>query len=110
MTERSTNRSTDRTAMLRRGTRELLEQRGMAADPAPLAPPPQAGGARAARTGPHHGDEPFGHGDEPSGHGGEPFGHGGHRTPAGVGPAGGSAPHPDLPGHRHRGAERHSAH
>ncbi|WP_282206145.1 hypothetical protein [Kitasatospora fiedleri] len=98
-----TERSTDRTAMLRRGTRELLEQRGMAADPAPLAPQPQAGGALATRTGPHHGDEPFGHGDEP-------FGHGGHRMPTGVGPADGPALHSSLPGHRHRGAERHSAH
>ncbi|BAJ29342.1 hypothetical protein KSE_35360 [Kitasatospora setae KM-6054] len=81
---------------LRQGTQELLEHRGMAADPAALAPRTHTDNAFAARTGPYYGDAVFSHG--------------GRRMPATAGPADGPAAHTDLPGHRHRGAERHSAH
>ncbi|RKE19852.1 hypothetical protein [Streptomyces sp. TLI_171] len=91
-----TKRSTDRTSMLRLGAEELLESRTMAADPAPLAPEPHADNGLAARTGPYFGDAVFSHG--------------GRRTAETAGPADGPATHTELPGHRHRGAERHSAH
>jgi hypothetical protein len=90
-----TKRSTDRMTVLR-GTEEVLAHRGMAADPAGFAPPPPPGTAPATRTGPHYGDAVFSHG--------------GRRMPDAAGPADGPATHTDLPGHRHRGAERHSAH
>ncbi|MFI1519444.1 hypothetical protein [Kitasatospora cineracea] len=99
-----TKRSTDRMTVLR-GTQEVLAHRGMAADPAGVSPPPPPGTAPAppppgtapaTRTGPHYGDAVFSHG--------------GRRMPAAAGPADGPATHTDLPGHRHRGAERHSAH
>ncbi|GLW53928.1 hypothetical protein [Kitasatospora phosalacinea] len=93
-----TERSTDRTAMLRRGTEELLAERGMMAEPVALAPqlPTGTGTAPDTRSGPHHGDAVFSHG--------------GRRTPETAGPTAGPATHTELPGHRHRGAERHSAH
>ncbi len=90
-----TKRPTDRMTVLR-STQEVLEHRGMAADPAGVAPPPPPGTAPATRTGPHYGDALFSHG--------------GRRMPDAAGPADGPATHTDLPGHRHRGAERHSAH
>ncbi|GLW70070.1 hypothetical protein Kpho02_23690 [Kitasatospora phosalacinea] len=91
-----TERSTDRTAMLRRGTEELLAERGMVT--APVARAPQLGTDTdlGTRTGPHYGDAVFSHG--------------GRRAPEAAGPAAGPATHTELPGHRHRGAERHSAH
>ncbi|MFE1317697.1 hypothetical protein [Kitasatospora phosalacinea] len=97
-----TERSTDRTAMLRRGTEELLAERGMMAEPVALAPQlptgaaPGTGTALGTRSGPHHGDAVFSHG--------------GRRAPETAGPTAGPAAHTELPGHRHRGAERHSAH
>ncbi|MFJ1752890.1 hypothetical protein [Kitasatospora sp. NPDC088134] len=87
---------TDRTAMFRRGAQELLDSRAMETDPAGLAPPPQHGGMEETRGGPHFGDAAFSHG--------------GRRAPTASGPADGPAVHTELPGHRHRGAERHSAH
>ncbi|QKW20247.1 hypothetical protein HUT16_15285 [Kitasatospora sp. NA04385] len=91
-----TERSTDRTAMLRRGGEELLAERGMVADPVALAPQLHTGAAPETRGGPHYVDAVFSHG--------------GRRMPPAAGPAEGPAAHTDLPGHRHRGAERHSAH
>ncbi|WP_033213611.1 hypothetical protein [Kitasatospora phosalacinea] len=91
-----TERSTDRTAMLLRGGEELLAERGMAADPTAVPPRLHGGAALETRGGPHYADEVFSHG--------------GRRAPAAAGPAEGPATHADLPGHRHRGAERHSAH
>ncbi|AUY51043.1 hypothetical protein [Streptomyces sp. CB01881] len=81
------------TAKLRRGTQELLERRGMAMNPGPMPPrlrtnAPPAGGAAA---------------------GGVTFRHGGRDADVA---AMHSAPamHAELKGHRHRGAEKHSAH
>jgi len=91
-----TERSTDRTAMLRRSGEELLAERGMAAEPVALAPQPHPETAPETRGGPHYVDAVFSHG--------------GRRTPGTAGPTAGPATHTDLPGHRHRGAERHSAH
>ncbi|MFB7944531.1 hypothetical protein ACFC6L_06375 [Kitasatospora phosalacinea] len=91
-----TERSTDRTAVLRRGTEELLAERGMMAEPVALAPQPRTDTAPGTRTGPHYGDAVFSHG--------------GRRMPEAAGPTAGPATHTELPGHRHRGAERHSAH
>ncbi|MEV4562069.1 hypothetical protein AB0K51_34555 [Kitasatospora sp. NPDC049285] len=91
-----TKRSTDKMTRLRKGTQEVLENRTMAADPMPLAPQRHTDTALAAGTGRYFGDAVFSHG--------------GRRTPAMAGPADGPAAHTELPGHRHRGAERHSAH
>ncbi|MGW4806294.1 hypothetical protein [Kitasatospora sp. NPDC004272] len=91
-----TERSTDRTAVLRRSGEELLAERGMAAEPVALAPQMHGAAAPESRSGPHYVDAVYSHG--------------GRRMPETAGPSGGPAAHPDLPGHRHRGAERHSAH
>jgi hypothetical protein len=89
--------STDKMTRLRRGTQELLERRGMTTNPAPLAPQLHTDGPAAAGRRSYFGDEAFGHG--------------GRRTAAAAaGPLDGVAHHVELPGHRHRGAERHSAH
>ncbi|MFG2824103.1 hypothetical protein ACGFX4_32315 [Kitasatospora sp. NPDC048365] len=91
-----TKRSTGKMTKLRKGTQELLERRAMAADPSPLAPQLHTDSATAARTGPYFGDAMFSHG--------------GRRVDVPAGPLGGPAGHTELPGHRHRGAEKHSAH
>jgi len=91
-----TKRSTGKMTKLRKGTQELLERRGMAASPSPLAPQLHTDGPAAARSGPYFGDALFSHG--------------GRRAMAATGPLGGPAGHVELPGHRHRGAEKHSAH
>ncbi|MFI9328299.1 hypothetical protein ACIGZJ_12235 [Kitasatospora sp. NPDC052868] len=89
-----TRRTPSSTNKLRRGTQELLERRGMATSPGPLAPQlrtnaPPAGGGMSL--------------------GGDAFRHGGRDVGAA---AMHSAPamHAELKGHRHRGAEKHSAH
>ncbi|WP_405012650.1 hypothetical protein [Kitasatospora sp. NBC_01539] len=82
---------------LRRGTQDILERRGMAGTPGPLAPQLHTDGPAAARSTPYFGDEAFGHG-------------GRRRTDGAAGPMNGAAHHVELPGHRHRGAEKHSAH
>ncbi|KDN84500.1 hypothetical protein [Kitasatospora cheerisanensis] len=91
-----TERSTGRTTRLRNGSQEVLQSRTMEADPAPLAPQLHTDTAHAAQSGGYPGDVAFSHG--------------GRREPAMAGPADGAAAHTELPGHRHRGAERHSAH
>ncbi|MFJ8433496.1 hypothetical protein ACIQ9P_19565 [Kitasatospora sp. NPDC094019] len=76
---------------LRRGTQELLARRGMATMPITLPPRPAAatrataGAASAA------------------------FRHGGRDSATAV-PHSAPAHHAELKGHRHRGAEKHSAH
>ncbi|MFE6744866.1 hypothetical protein ACFVGM_03355 [Kitasatospora purpeofusca] len=76
---------------LRRGTQELLERRGMAT--MPIALPPRPGGtARAA-----------------AGSTSAAFRHGGRDSATAV-PHSAPAQHAELKGHRHRGAEKHSAH
>ncbi|WP_406091686.1 hypothetical protein [Kitasatospora purpeofusca] len=76
---------------LRRGTQELLERRGMATTPIMLPPRP-AGTARAA-----------------TGSASAAFRHGGRDSATTV-PHSAPAHHAELKGHRHRGAEKHSAH
>ncbi|WP_030272845.1 hypothetical protein [Streptomyces sp. NRRL B-24484] len=88
--------TTGKMTKLRRGTQELLERRGMASNPGPLAPQLHTDTASAARSGPYFGDAMFSHG--------------GRRTSTTAGPMAGVAHHVELPGHRHRGAEKHSAH
>jgi len=90
-----TKRSMGKMTKLQRGTQDLLERRGMAADPGPLAPQLHTDGPRAGQSGPYFGDALFSHG--------------GRRSAAPT-PAAGPAHHAELPGHRHRGAEKHSAH
>ncbi|KQV18795.1 MULTISPECIES: hypothetical protein [unclassified Kitasatospora] len=90
-----TKRSTGKMTKLRRGTQELLQRRGMVADPGPQ-PPMMAGHAMGADSGPRLGDAAFSHG--------------GRRSFAAPAMQGGPAHHAELPGHRHRGAEKHSAH
>ncbi|GAA2138752.1 hypothetical protein GCM10009760_20320 [Kitasatospora kazusensis] len=84
------------TTKLRRGTQEILERRGMAASPEPGSPMLPADAPRTAQTGPYPGDVAFSHG--------------GRRAFGSVTPLAGPAHHAELPGHRHRGAEKHSAH
>ncbi|MDH6124546.1 hypothetical protein [Kitasatospora sp. GP82] len=91
-----TKRSTSKMTGLRRGTQELLERRGMAANPSGLPPVLNAGGPKGAEGGPHFGDASFSHG--------------GRRAFGMATPLSGPARHAELPGHRHRGAEKHSAH
>ncbi|MFD0272698.1 hypothetical protein ACFVHB_02165 [Kitasatospora sp. NPDC127111] len=82
------------TRKLRQGTQELLERRGMAMTPRPMPPrlrtnaPPAATGMSA---------------------GGSAFRHGGRDAEV-TGMRSAPAMHAELKGHRHRGAEKHSAH
>ncbi|MFI9272386.1 hypothetical protein ACIGXM_16930 [Kitasatospora sp. NPDC052896] len=113
MTKRSTGGTTKArasklsTAKLRQGTQELLERRGMAAaatgrrrgfgpalhtPAAGAVPAPAAYGTYAALAG------------EPA------FSHGGRRAPEQRALTGALPAHAELKGHRHRGAEKHSAH
>ncbi|MFE7188237.1 hypothetical protein [Kitasatospora sp. NPDC057541] len=91
MTERTAGSS----PRLRRGAQDLLERRGMAATPDTLPPrlrtgvPQAAAGAGAA--------------------GADSFRHGGRDAVTAV-PHAAPAQHAELRGHRHRGAEKHSAH
>lgn len=84
------------TTKLRRGTQELLERRTMAATPGSMPPEIHTDGPKAAQAGTYFGDMSFSHG--------------GRRSAAAATPLAGPAHHPELPGHRHRGAEKHSAH
>ncbi|MER7750782.1 hypothetical protein [Kitasatospora sp. NPDC097643] len=89
-----TKRTAGGTAKLRRGTQELLERRGMATSPGRDAPRMGAGGSSGTGAGYSSGDA---------------FRHGGREAGTSVMH---SAPamHAELKGHRHRGAEKHSAH
>ncbi|MFB6888356.1 hypothetical protein ACFCX4_03450 [Kitasatospora sp. NPDC056327] len=82
---------------LRRGTQELLERRGMATMPNALPPWPAGAVPRAAGAA---GAAPA---VAPA------FRHGGRDAAASV-PHSAPAQHAELKGHRHRGAEKHSAH
>lgn len=82
------------TARLRQGTQDLLQRRGMASTPSTLGPQPGAGAAARATAGPS---------------GADVFRHGGRDAAASVTHAA-PAMHAELKGHRHRGAEKHSAH
>ncbi|MEU3570383.1 hypothetical protein AB0E96_18460 [Kitasatospora sp. NPDC036755] len=81
-------------ARFRQGAEELLERRGMASPPTRLAPKPSAGATSHAAAG---------------GGLGEAFRHGGRDAP-GATMRTAPAMHAELKGHRHRGAEKHSAH
>ncbi|MEV0536559.1 hypothetical protein [Kitasatospora sp. NPDC050463] len=88
-----TKRTPSSTDKLRRGTQDLLERRGMVTSPGPL--PPKLGG-RAPRAAAGFGSGgAFRHGGQDSGTAAM------HSAPA---------LHAELKGHRHRGAEKHSAH
>ncbi|MFD5466913.1 hypothetical protein ACFWIQ_29405 [Kitasatospora sp. NPDC127059] len=82
------------TAQLRQGTQELLERRGMATSPGRLGPKPSSGAVSSAAGNPPSADA---------------FRHGG-RDAASALPHSAPAMHAELKGHRHRGAEKHSAH
>ncbi|MDH6578961.1 hypothetical protein [Kitasatospora sp. MAP5-34] len=84
------------TTKLRRGTQEILERRSMAASPDQLTPTLHTDGPKAAQAGGYVGDVAFSHG--------------GRRAFGMPTPLAGPAHHAELPGHRHRGAEQHSAH
>ncbi|MEU4113213.1 hypothetical protein AB0F71_01765 [Kitasatospora sp. NPDC028055] len=88
-----TKRTAGSTAQLRKGTQELLERRGMATMPGRLGPKPAFGALSAAAGNPT----------------GDLFRHGG-RDAASAMPHAAPAMHAELKGHRHRGAEKHSAH
>jgi hypothetical protein len=90
-----TKQSPGKMSKLQRGTQELLERRGMAATPRPLGPMLPAGAPPSSMAGMHYGDTSFRHGGREGG-----------------AAAMQSAPamHAELKGHRHRGAEKHSAH
>ncbi|MFE2725415.1 hypothetical protein [Kitasatospora sp. NPDC059327] len=89
-----TTRTPGSTDKLRRGTQELLERRGMAMSPRPIAPQLGTHAPPAAAAGPGSGGA-FRHG-----------GQGAATASAHAAPA----MHAELKGHRHRGAEKHSAH
>jgi hypothetical protein len=91
-----TKRSTGKMTKLRRGTQELLQRRGMMVDPGPQ--PPRTGGHGVMGT------------DSGARSGDDAFSHGGRRRFTAPATLGGAAHHAELPGHRHRGAEKHSAH
>lgn len=90
MTKR-TAASTDR---LRRGTQEVLERRSMAVNTTSTMPRPSGAAAGSA-------------GGTPAGT--AAFRHGGRDAPAAA-MRQAPAMHAELKGHRHRGAEKHSAH
>ncbi|MER6397502.1 hypothetical protein ABT263_15810 [Kitasatospora sp. NPDC001603] len=87
-----TKRTPSGTDKLRRGTHELLERRGMAMTPKPL--PPRLGTRTPSAAG-SGSDGAFRHGGRDVGTTAM------HSAPA---------MHAELKGHRHRGAEKHSAH
>ncbi|MGW2252118.1 hypothetical protein ACWCXH_18235 [Kitasatospora sp. NPDC001660] len=89
-----TKRTPASTAKLRRGTQELLERRGMASNPEQFAPRMRMGATPAATAG-YAAADPFRHGGRDAGTAAA------HAAPA---------MHAELKGHRHRGAEKHSAH
>ncbi|MFD8084006.1 hypothetical protein ACFV4F_20185 [Kitasatospora sp. NPDC059722] len=89
-----TKRTPASTAKLRQGTQDLLERRGMASSPKQLAPRVRTGGTSGATAGYAAGDA---------------FRHGGRDSGTAVAHAA-PAMHAELKGHRHRGAEKHSAH
>ncbi|MFH9354453.1 hypothetical protein [Kitasatospora sp. NPDC017646] len=88
-----TKRTAGSTAKFRQGTQELLERRAMATTPGRLGPKARAGVLSSAAGNPAGGA----------------FRHGGREAASSMLP---SAPamHAELKGHRHRGAEKHSAH
>ncbi|WP_030062110.1 MULTISPECIES: hypothetical protein [Streptomyces] len=89
-----TKRTPGSTAQLRQGTQELLERRGMANPPTRIGPKLRFGTTSSAAAG-------YG--------AGETFRHGGRDAPTTSMHAAPSQ-HAELKGHRHRGAEKHSAH
>ncbi|MCX4749683.1 hypothetical protein OG455_29925 [Kitasatospora sp. NBC_01287] len=109
MTKRPTGKKTTgkKTSLkLRRGTQELLERRGMATG---------SGGAPGTvgpvlHAGPGGGAAAAGYGSYAALTGEAPFSHGGRRGPEERALTGAMPGHSELKGHRHRGAERHSAH
>ncbi|MET9618014.1 hypothetical protein [Kitasatospora indigofera] len=88
--------SSARMSKLQRGTQELLERRGMAATPRRLGPPSLTNAPPAGAPGMHFGDSTFRHGGRDDG--------------AATAMHSAPAMHAELKGHRHRGAEKHSAH
>jgi hypothetical protein len=99
-----TKRPTGSTSKLRRGTQDLLERRGMmaglGAKPRPIGPvlhTTLSGGTKSAGYGTYAalaGESPFAHRGAPE-----------ERAHTGA-----PQQHAELKGHRHRGAEKHSAH
>ncbi len=89
-----TKRAAGSSHKLRRGTQELLEGRGMATMPGAVPPRLRAGAAQSAGGGSA---------------GAAAFRHGGRDSATAV-PRSAPAQHAELKGHRHRGAEKHSAH
>ncbi|MBV2154710.1 hypothetical protein [Kitasatospora sp. SUK 42] len=89
-----TKRTHGSTARFRQGAEELLERRGMASTPSRLGPKPAAGAVSFSAAGNASGDA---------------FRHGG-RDAAASAMRTTPAMHAELKGHRHRGAEKHSAH
>ncbi|MER6303677.1 hypothetical protein ABT247_29545 [Kitasatospora sp. NPDC001539] len=91
-----TKRIPGSTAKLRQGAQALLESRGMVSTPSRLGPEPRGGTMSSSGAGPL---------PAPGG----AFRHGGRDAAP---PAMHAAPsaHAELKGHRHRGAEKHSAH
>lgn len=88
-----TKRTPSSTSKLRRGTQDVLERRGMATS-AKSVPPRLSGNAPPAGNGARSGSA---------------FRHGG-RDVATTTMQSAPAMHTELKGHRHRGAEKHSAH
>ncbi|MFE5580109.1 hypothetical protein [Kitasatospora sp. NPDC056531] len=89
-----TKRTPGSTAKLRQGTQDLLERRGMASTPSSLGPKPRTAAMSSYGAGYLSGDA---------------FRHGGRDAAASAMHAAPSM-HAELKGHRHRGAEKHSAH
>ncbi|MGF1426198.1 hypothetical protein [Kitasatospora sp. LaBMicrA B282] len=104
MTKRPTAKAGSK---LRRGTQDLLERRGMASrvsgKPRPFGPLLHTGTGAG-------GPAPAGYGTYAALAGEAPFSHGGRRAPEERAHAGALPAHAELKGHRHRGAEKHSAH
>ncbi|MFE0460361.1 hypothetical protein ACFW1A_14050 [Kitasatospora sp. NPDC058965] len=99
MTRRATPSS-----KLRRGTQDLLERRGMMTNSGGQRP---VGPVLHTRTGT---GGTAAHGSYAALAGADPFAHGGRGGPEERARTGALPAHAELKGHRHRGAERHSAH